>query len=85
MVDRWLDWFASIDPQVRRKWALGLLVASFVLGHVNIAAYLGGLISHEAMDTITNYLSWLAITFTCLDVLVTTDVRAVQEEETAGG
>lgn len=78
-MDGLLDRFAAIDPSKRRKAALWLLLISFVLGHINMGAFLAGWIDPELMDAITNYLSWLAITFTALDVLVTTDVRTEVE------
>ena len=31
------------------------------------------------MDAITNYLSWLALTITAMDILVGTDIRAEAE------
>lgn len=74
-MSRLLDAFTSIRPERRRRVALWLLVVSFVMGHVNMAAFVLGLVPPAVMDAITNYLSWLALTITALDVLMTTDVR----------
>jgi hypothetical protein len=75
-VHRLEERLARIDPAVRRRFALWLLVVSLVLGHVNIGAFAFGLVSPALMDAITNYLSWLAITITALDLVATADVRA---------
>lgn len=72
--------FEHIEPEKRRRFAIHLLVWSFLLGHVNVGMFLGGIISHELMDLVTNYLSWCAITITALDVVMTTDVRKEQDE-----
>lgn len=71
----------DVDPAVRRLWAARLLIASFVLAHTNIGAFFAGLISEQLMNAVTNYLSWLALTITAADVLMTTDVRKTQEDE----
>jgi Co/Zn/Cd efflux system component len=79
------EWLISqiekINPRKRRLWAVRILIASFFLGHVNVGIFLGGLISHAAMDTVTNYLSWIAVVVTFADIVATTDVRAEQDEE----
>lgn len=69
-----------MDPRKRRRWAIILLVVSFVLGHVNLAGALAGVIPPWLTDLVTNYLSWLAITLTALDIVQTTDVRVQQED-----
>jgi hypothetical protein len=72
------------DPKARRRAALWLLFVSLALGNVNLAAVLGGVIPHWLNDVITNYLSWLALTVTALDVVATTDVRVEVDGETPG-
>jgi hypothetical protein len=52
-----------------------------VLGHVNLGAFALGIMSEATMNSVTNYLSWMALTITALDVVVSTDVRVQQEEE----
>jgi hypothetical protein len=74
-----------VTPRRRRALAWWLLIGSLVLGHANVGAFLVGWMSHEVLDTITNYLSWLAITFTALDLLATTDVRVEQEGDEHAG
>ena len=69
-----------IDPEVRRLWAVRLLVGSVVLNVVNTAAWGFGIVGHEILDLVTNQLSWLALSLTLLDVVATTDVRANTEE-----
>jgi hypothetical protein len=70
---------AGIDPARRRRFALWMLVVSFVLGHANIGAFALGMVEPALMDAITNYLSWLAITITAMDLVATADVRAEAE------
>lgn len=69
-----------MDPRRRRRLAWYLLVGSLALGHVNVAAFMLGWMSHGAMDATTNYLSWLALTLTALDILATADVRVEVED-----
>jgi len=69
----------DLEPAQRRRYALWLLVGSLVLGHLNLGGFITGAISPDVMDAITNYLSWLAITITALDLVMTTDVRVEQE------
>lgn len=70
-----------MDPHRRRQLAVWLLIVSLALGHATVFAFLFGWIDHPMMDLITNYLSWLAISLTALDVLFTSDVRVQQEDE----
>jgi hypothetical protein len=64
-----------VHPEKRRRYAIWMLAVSLVLGHVNIGAFAAGWLSHETLDLITNYLSWLAISISALDIVATTDVR----------
>ena len=80
MAEWFTDKLCGIAPTTRRKIAVYLLIWSFVLGHLNIAAFVGGFVSHTLMDVVTNYLSWLALTLTALDVVIGTDVRVEQED-----
>lgn len=72
---RWLQ-----DPRSRRRYAIILLFVTLVLGHANVAGYMFGWVPHSVMDAITNYLSWLALSITALDVVLTADVRVEQDE-----
>lgn len=69
------------DPRRRRRAALWLLVVSLLLGHVNFAGALMGYVQPWLTNLITNYLSWLAITLTAVDILATTDVRVEQDTD----
>jgi uncharacterized membrane protein len=70
----------GVSPKTRRKAAVYLLIVSLVLGHVNLAGALAGYIPAWLTNLVTNYLSWLAITLTALDILLTADVRVEQDE-----
>lgn len=74
-----------MDPVSRRRYAVVLLVASLVLGHLNLAGALAGLIPPWLTDLVTNYLSWLAITLTALGIVMTADVRVEQEDDQQPG
>ena len=76
-----IEFEAEIDPHRRRKAAFLMLLGTFILGHVNLGLFFVGVVPPALMDAITNYLSWLALTITALDLLVGTDVRVQQEEE----
>jgi hypothetical protein len=71
------DWPA----ENRRRWAVHLFVWSIAAGIVNTVLYLLGRISLELMVLVTLDLSWLAVTFTALDIVFTTDVRVQQDDE----
>lgn len=70
-----------MNPARRRRYAVWLLIVSLVLGHANLIAAQLGTIGPDLNDRITNYLSWLAITLTALDLLATSDVRVEQDDE----
>lgn len=76
-----LNRFSAIPPERRRAAALWMLFWSFVLGHLNIGAYVLGWVSAGLMDAVTNYLSWMALVITALDVLLTSDVRAEVDDD----
>lgn len=78
-VDKAIEWFCKIEPKKRRKVAFYLLITSFVFGHVNMGLFLFGVIPPNVMDAITNYLSWLALTITAMDIIIGTDIRAEAE------
>ncbi len=79
MIENITERLCAWDPKSRRRAAVILLIVSFVLGHANIGAFAFGLVSHGLMDAITNYLSWLALTITALDVVISSDVRVQQD------
>lgn len=84
MIERLERAFDHVEPKKRRRAAIWMLLISLALGHLNMGAYIGGFISESSMNAVTNYLSWLAITITALDIVVTTDVRKEVEEEGEG-
>lgn len=63
-----------MSPAARRKLAVGLLVASI------IGWPLTALTIAKDEPPVVLGLSWFAITITALDVLLTTDVRAEQDD-----
>ena len=76
---RWIiKLVCSVDPEIQRLWAARLLLLSifgWFLSHVLlILLKQGGFFEHVVMA-----ISWLAITFTCWDIIKTSDVRAEQE------
>ena len=80
-----MDWLiekiTGWDPKKRRRFAVHMLLWSFLLGHVNIAAFTFGFMSEQTMNSITNYLSWMALTITAWDVVASADVRVEQEAD----
>lgn len=72
--------FDGIDPAKRRLWAARLLVASLVLWVANRVLWLMGIVTDRVLDSITNDLSWLALTLTAVDVVFTSDVRTEQDD-----
>jgi hypothetical protein len=73
-----------IDPDNRRLYAARLLIGSIVgwlASHV-LLVLLGesSFFNHTVM-----LISWWAITLTCVDVIVTSDVRAEQDEQGTTG
>jgi hypothetical protein len=67
------------DPKNRVKAALWLFFGSLILMVVNVGLYALGLINDSILLLITLILSWLAITLTAVDILVSTDIRKEQE------
>lgn len=70
-----------MSPETRHRFARLLLVGSVVLWVACRVAYGLGWLSPQALDSITNDLSWFAITLTAADLLATSDVRVQQEDE----
>jgi uncharacterized membrane protein len=70
----------SCPPTTRRRIAIHVLLWSIVLMIANVAAYLTHLIDEPALILITLMLSWLALTITAMDVVMTTDVRVNEED-----
>lgn len=72
-----MNWLKN--PKNRVKAALWLLFGSLVMMVINVGLYLFGIIDEAMLILITLILSWLAITLTALDILLTTDVRKEQK------
>ncbi len=68
------------NPKTRIKYAWVLLIFSVIGMFVNVALYLLKIIDENMLILVTLILSWLAITLTSLDVLVSSDVRKEQEK-----
>lgn len=81
MTDWLIDRLCAWDPLDRRRWAMRLLVWSFVLGAANLMAWAVGFVSDSVMLAVTTALSWLALTLTMLDVVITADVRVAEDED----
>lgn len=64
-----------MDPRRRRQFAWVLLVVSIVGWPVSALTFASG----EPPSILG--LSWLAIAFTALDILATTDVRVKEDED----
>ena len=69
------------DPKTRIKYAWVLLILSVVGMFLNVALYLFKIIDESMLILVTLILSWLAITITALDVVLTADVRVKEEEK----
>jgi hypothetical protein len=82
VISRWLlRVLDAVDTETRRLWAVRLLLWSVTLGALNIGFWAAGVVSDRVMLAITLALSWLAITITAADVVVTSDVRASIDED----
>jgi hypothetical protein len=68
---RIVDW----DPRDRRRTAIRALTFCSYLMIVNVGLYIFGIINQEGLILITLILSWLALNFTFIDIVATTDVR----------
>ncbi len=78
----WLEKkIAESSPARRRRMAIHLLFWSVVAMIVNVALYLVKVIDQSTLILITLVLSWFAITLTAADLVATTDVREVTEED----
>jgi len=64
----------------RLYFAWTILILSLVGGSYHIYMYQTDQLSTRELVFHTLILSWLAITFTCYDILTTTDVRKQQED-----
>ena len=71
----------SFPPERRRRLAIHILLWSVILMFVNDVLYLIDIVNEAALIFVTLNLSWLAITITAVDVVMTTDVR-VEEGNT---
>lgn len=70
-----IAWLRSIDPEQRVEAAAHLLIFSVVGWPVSALT----VFRHEQQGILG--LSWAAIILTCVDIIVTSDVRQTQEEE----
>lgn len=68
-----------MSPTQRRRAAVVLLVVSVVLGWP--ASWFLPAIEPPWFERVLLWISFLAITFTCADVLATTDVRAETDDD----
>lgn len=71
-----------MSPSQRRRAAALLLVVSVLIGWP--ASWFLPNIGSPWFERVLLWISFLAITFTCADVLATTDVRAETDEEGNG-
>jgi len=76
MISRLEAWIVKCPPERRRRMAIHVLLWSVVLMFVNDIAYLLEWINDVMLIFVTLNLSWLALTVTAVDVVMTTDVRA---------
>ena len=73
-----IKWLQRISPQRRLEWAAGLFWITFAAS-VICTIWL----AHGAFQKILMFISWWAITITCVDICVTSDVR--NEEDKLNG
>lgn len=71
-----------MSPAARRRAAAVLLVVSVLIGWP--ASWFLPEIGAPWYERVLLWISFLAITFTCTDVLATTDVRAETDGESGG-
>jgi hypothetical protein len=64
-----------IDPETRLEWAARIFVASIILGALSVIFLAEGYYQKVLM-----FISWGAITVTCIDVILTADVRKENDE-----
>ena len=69
------------NPKTRVKVALWLLYLSLFGMFINVTLYLTGMVDETSLILVTLILSWLAITITALDVVLTADVRKEQSKK----
>lgn len=74
-LETWLfGLFDRIDPEERRRYALRILVASVILWPITSMT----VFRTEPQGVLA--LSWFAIIFTMVDIILTTDVRKAEDE-----
>lgn len=64
-----------VDPEDRLHWAARVFWWSVVLGILSVVFLCSGWFERVLMA-----ISWLAVNITCIDIILTTDVRAKEEE-----
>ena len=75
MLGKWtVRWLKKIDPELRLLYAARLFWISIVLG-IFCTAFL----CDSWFERVLMAISWGAITITCVDIIVTADVRASNE------
>lgn len=65
-----------VKPEDRVTWAARVFWWSILLG-----IYCTAFIAKDAFERILMAISWLAVTLTALDIVLTTDVRANDDEK----
>jgi hypothetical protein len=76
-VARWtIKWLQSLDPEDRLLYAARLFWVSLVLGILSTI-----FLCNTAFERVLMAISWGAITFTAIDIIVTADVRVKEEEK----
>lgn len=69
------------NPKTRVKAAWALFYLSLIAMIINVVLFLAHIINEADLILVTLILSWLAITLTAIDILVTTDVRKEQDKD----
>lgn len=77
-----IDWLSSISPTKRRLYAARLLICALIgwcVSHVLLVMFnKSDVFTHTLMG-----ISWFAIIATCIDIILTTDVKADNDKPSA--
>lgn len=75
-----IDWLSAVEPTERRLYAARLLNCSgigWIISHILLVVFKeSSIFNHIVMG-----ISWFAIGATCIDIILTTDVRACKDDE----